>query len=200
MNISEDPYRSRYPYIYETYAEEYNEGTPRWNNLEVEDDLSDFVDPDNLNFALRDGAPILDWVAEDVYDRVYGADNEDIPFERIPFEEIGLEQDEHRLELGPLPFHKLGPEAGAGDVNAEEVQFWWTPSYNADRYRVRIAKDAAMEDLVVEVETQRNHIVTPDLAPGEEYYWQVEAVVDQSRSNRGTRVGEEGPWPFGTRD
>ncbi len=200
MNISEAPYRSRYPYIYETYAEEYNEGTPRWNNLEVEDVFSDFVDPDNLNFALRDDAPVLEWVAEDVYDRVYGADNEDIPFERIPFEEIGLEQDEHRPELGPLPFRKLGPEAGAGAISAKETQFWWTPSYNADRYQVRIARDAAMEDLVVEEETQRNHIVTRDLAPGEEYFWQVEAIVDQSRSNRGARPAQEQPWPFTTRD
>ncbi|MFW6171157.1 MAG: right-handed parallel beta-helix repeat-containing protein [Planctomycetota bacterium] len=198
MNISKAPYRSRYPYIYDTYAEDYNEGTPRWNNLEVEDDLSDFVDPDNLNFALRDDAPMLDWVAADVHDRVYGAEGEDIPFERIPFEEIGLEQDDHRLELGPLPFHKLRPEAGSGDVNTEEAQFWWTPSHNADRYRVRIGRDAAMEDLVVDEETLHNQMVTRELAPGEKYFWQVEAIVDQSRSNRGARPAQEEPWPFAT--
>ena len=40
---------------------------------------------------------------------------------------------------------------------------------------------------------QYYYIVTPDLAPGETYFWQVEAIVDQSRSNRGTRPAEEAP-------
>ncbi len=200
MNIGQDPYRSRYPYLYDTYAQGYNRGTPRWNNLEVQEELRDFVDPDHLNFALRDDSPVLDWVAMDVHDPVYGADGEDIPFEPIPFEKIGLEQDEDRPELGPLPFRKLGPEAGAGDVNAEQAQFWWTPSYNADRYRVRIARDAAMQDVIVEIRTQRNHIITRDLASDEQYFWQVEAIVDQSRSNRGARPAQEAPWPLATRE
>jgi hypothetical protein len=199
MNISEEPYRSRYPYLHDTYAEGYNKGTPRWNNLEVQDDLSDFVDPDTLNFALRDNAPVLGWVAEDVHDRVYGADGGSIAFVPIAFEKIGLAQDEYRLELGPLPFRKLGPKAGSDNANARETQFWWTPSYNADHYRVRIAADAAMQEVVAEVKTQRNHIVTRDLTPGEAYFWQVEAIVDQSRSNRGSRPAEEAPWPFATR-
>jgi hypothetical protein len=199
INISEEPYRSRYPYLHDTYAEGYNKGTPRWNNLEVQDDLSDFVDPDTLNFALRDNAPVLGWVAEDVHDRVYGADGGSIAFVPIAFEKIGLAQDEYRLELGPLPFRKLGPKAGSDNANARETQFWWTPSYNADHYRVRIAADAAMQEVVAEVKTQRNHIVTRDLTPGEAYFWQVEAIVDQSRSNRGSRPAEEAPWPFATR-
>ncbi len=198
MNIGQDPYRSRYPYLYDTYAEGYNQGTPRWNNLEVDEDLRDFVDPDQLNFALRDDSPVRDWVAEDVHDRVYGAEGEDIPFEPIPFEKIGLQTDEARTELGPLPFRKLGPEAGAGDVNPGETQFWWTPSYNADRYRVRISRDAAMQDVIVEIETRRTHILTRDLDAGEQYFWQVEAIIDQSRSNRGARPAEEAPWSFAT--
>ncbi len=198
MNISEDPYRSRYPYIHDTYAEGYNEGTPRWNNLEVDDDLSDFADPETLDFRLRDDAPILDHVAEDVYDRVYGADGDDIPFEPIPFEEIGLQQDDDRPALGPLPFQKLGPEENAIGVNAEETQLWWAPSHNADRYRVRIAADEAMENIVAEQETQRNHVVIDALESGETYYWDVEAVVDQSRSNRGVRPAEGEAWAFTT--
>jgi hypothetical protein len=85
-------------------------------------------------------------------------------------------------------------------VNPGEAQFWWTPSYNADHYRVRVAADAAMHDVVAEVKTQRNDIVVPDLAPGETYFWQVEAIIDQSRSNRGIRPAEEAPWPFGTNE
>jgi hypothetical protein len=57
-----------------------------------------------------------------------------------------------------------------------------------------------MHDVVAEMTTQRNHIVAPDLAPGQTYFWQVEASVDESRSNRGTRPAEEAPWPFGTNE
>ena len=141
---------------------------------------------------------MLDWLAQDVHDRVYGAEGQDIGFEPIPFEKIGLKQDESRPELGPLPFRKLGPQAGAGDVNAGEAQFWWTPSYNADRYRVRISQDAAMQDVAVEIETQHTQIITRELVPGKPYFWQVEALVDQSRSNRGTRPAQEAAWPFAT--
>ena len=164
----------------------------------MEDDLSEFADPETLDFRLRDDAPILEHVAEDVYDRVYGADGDDIPFEPIPFEEMGLQQDGHRPELGPLPFQKLGPEEGASGVNAEETQLWWAPSHNADRYRVRIAADEAMENIVAEQETQRNHVVIDALESGETYYWDVEAIVDQSRSNRGVRPAEGEAWAFTT--
>ena len=198
MNIAEDPYRTRYPYLHDTYAEGYNEGTPRWNNLEVGNDLSDFVDPERLNFALRDNAPVLDWVAENVHDRVHGAEGGSIPFKPIPFEKIGLVQDEYRPEPGPLPFRKLGPQAGSAKVNAEKAQFWWMPSHNADHYRLRIAVDAAMQEVVAEVETPRNHLVTDDLMPDKAYFWQVEAIVNRSRSNRGSRPAEDAPWPFAT--
>ncbi len=193
MNIGEDPYRSRYPYLYETYAEGYNEGTPQWNNFVVDEDLSAFVDPEELDFRLREDAPALEMVAEDVHDRVYGVDGEDIPFEPIPFDEIGLKIDEHRTSLGPAPFHKLGP-GNATETSAERIQLWWAPSHNADVYHVRVATDADMEDVVIERETRDNWVFIDDLAVDRAYYWQVEAEVNRSRSNRGRAAAEEGPW------
>ena len=199
MNIGEDPYRSRYPYLYETYAEGYNEGTPQWNNFVVGDDLSAFVEPEELDFRLREDAPALDMIAEDVHDPVYGVDGEDMPFEPIPFEEIGLQADEHRAALGPAPFAKLGPPDGSHG-GAEAVQLWWKPSHNADVYHVRIAADPDMDELVAERETDRNWMLVDELAPGRSYYWQVEAEVNRSRSNRGRNMADEGPWRVDLRD
>ncbi len=198
MNIAEEPYRSRYPYIYETYAEGYNKGTPRWNNYEVSQDLSFFVDPENLDFTLREDAAVLEWVAEDVYDRVYGVDGEDIPFQAIPFDLIGLKQDTYRTTLGPMPFKKSGPLKGALDINRESGLLWWEPSHNADGYRVRIALDAELELLVVDTKVDKNYFEITDLEPSTQYYWQIDAIINLSRSNRGTRVADAPPWHFTT--
>lgn len=200
MNISEDPYRSRYPYIYETYAYGYNKGTPRWNNYETDaEDLSIFKDPENLDFRLCEDAPILNWVAEGVYDRVQGLDGDNVPFVPIPFERIGLHEDEYRSTPGPLSFKKLGVVSdGTRVLDSGGVRFWWTPSHNADRYRVRIATDSAMANIVIEAETNRTQFSTEDISAGETYYWEVEAIVDRSRSNRGSRFAGGGPWSFTT--
>ena len=197
MKIAEPPYRTRYPYLYETYAENYNEGTPRWNNVET-DDLSHFVDPDRLDFGLRDASPLPERVAQGVVDRVYGARGEDIPFQRIPFERIGLYRDAHRTALGPAAFTKLGPADGAEGVDAGGARFWWAPSPGADLYRLVIAADAGMREIVHEEAVELNTLAIDRLAPGRTYYWQVEARVTHSRSNRGTRQAAEGPWRLHT--
>ncbi len=197
MNIAEAPYRTRYPYLHDTY-EGYNEGTPRWNNFETDDDFSHFVNPDELDFQLREDSPLLDRVAEDVSDRVYGADGEDIAFQPIPFYDIGLYRDEHRRTLGPHPFAKLGPADGTEGIDPERVQLWWAPSPNADVYRVKVAADAGMQEVVLEKDVRANHLATDQLAPGDVYYWQVEAAVADSRSNRGTRRARDGAWRITT--
>lgn len=199
MRIDEDPYRSRYPYLYETYAEQYNPGTPQWNNFEADDELEHFVDPANLVFAVRADSPLLDRVAENVYDRVYGLEGEDVAFEPIPFDRIGLHEDEHRTTLGPAAFDNLGPADGTSGLDANAVQLWWRPSANADRYRVTVATDRQMQNIVSRSNVQANHITLRDLEPGGDYHWQVEAVIDRSRSNRGKRSAAEQPWTFSTR-
>ena len=35
VDIRKDPYKSRYPYLYDTYTKKFNYGTPAWNNLIV---------------------------------------------------------------------------------------------------------------------------------------------------------------------
>lgn len=196
MNIAEDPFRIRYPYLYDTWANGYNNGTPRWNNHVTTSNSGWFNDPAALNFGLVEGAPPLGTIAEGVYDRVFGADNIDILFEPIPFDQIGLYQNDYRVEKGPFAFDKFGPVDGTFKRGYDSLQLWWQPSLNADSYIVRIAKDVNLSEIVREFETSTNHAVVTNLESGERYFWQVEAVIDQSFSNAGRRIANNQPWSF----
>jgi hypothetical protein len=96
VDVRKEPYRSRYPYLLDTFENGFNYGTPQWNNYVVKGDHSQFVDAKALDFTLKEGSPVLSMVAGGVVDRVWGAKGEDIPFESIPFREIGLRTDEYR--------------------------------------------------------------------------------------------------------
>ena len=198
MKIDEPPYRTRYPYLYDTFTDGWNEGTPRWNNYEAGEDVSPFVDPENLNFQLKDDSPILRQVAEHVSDRVYGLSDATMPFERIPFEKIGLYQDAFRSAPGPAAFSKLGPANEAVVHDTDKVCLWWTLSHTADVYRVQIAADAELKQVQVERTVETNYLTLDALEPGRTYYWQVEAQVTQSRSNRGRKSALGGVWHFKT--
>lgn len=209
MNISEPPFRTRYPYLYETYAglfhpyridpedPEAGARAPRWNNFETDVHGDHFEDPEQLDFRLRPDSPLFDGVATGVVDRIQGADGDDIPFAPIPFEKMGLVAGPDRPALGPRAFEKLGPRNEAKLTAAEaDVQCWWAPSHGADFYRVIFATDAAMQDVVLVREVETNHLIVDELNPGGTYYWEVEAVISRSRSNRGTRRADGAPWSF----
>ncbi|TVS15219.1 MAG: right-handed parallel beta-helix repeat-containing protein [Planctomycetaceae bacterium] len=201
VDIRRDPYRSRYPYLYDTYANKFNYGTPSWNNYEASaDDLDHFVDPAELDFTLRPDSPILNMVAEDVVDRVHGAEGESIAFQPIPFDTMGLTQDTFRQELSPFAFRLLGPADGADGLPADRVQLWWQPAHNADVYRVAVATDNQMVDKVIDQVVEDNTMTLDELEPGQTYYWQVQAEVNRSRSNRGQRPAADGPWRLTTSD
>lgn len=101
VDISNEPFKSRYPYLLDSYENGFNYGTPQWNNVLINGEdfitISQFVDPENLNFALKPDASILKITSKNIYDRVFGLDHEDIKFKKIPFEKIGLYKDEYRV-------------------------------------------------------------------------------------------------------
>ncbi len=196
MKVSEDPFRSRYPYLYDTYAEGYNEGTPRWNNFETTVDSGWFVDPDQLDFNLSEGSEPLDYKTEEIHDRVFGLSGEDMAFQPIPFSRIGLALEGPRTDWGPYPFKKLGPVDEAVLDPSGELQLWWQASVNADSYRVRVARDPEFSEMVGQWETTVNHLQVEAPPGGQRYYWQVEAVINKSRSNAGKRMSEGDSWAF----
>ena len=199
VDIRRDPYRSRYPYLYDTYVNKFNAGTPAWNNYEASaDDLRHFVDPENLDFTIRPDSPILKLVAENVTDRVYGAENEDLAFEPVPFDKIGLIRDPFRQELGPGPFRLLGPADGSEDPPPNAVRLWWQPSHNADSYRLSVATDSELKQVVLDRVVETHYVTLDSLEPGRTYIWQVQAEVHRGRCNRGQRAADNGPWQFTT--
>ena len=100
VDVREEPFRSRYPYLLDSYTNGFNYGTPQWNNLLVDSSdvaaMEQFVDAKNMNFELKPDAPIMKTVAKSIYDRVYGLDHENVAFKPIPFKRIGLYADEFR--------------------------------------------------------------------------------------------------------
>jgi hypothetical protein len=84
VDISKPPYSLRYPILMDIYTGRKPVTQPAERNYVVSNDLSEFVDPANLNFQLKQGS------------RVYT----DIPgFRKIPFEKIGLYLDAYRTVL-----------------------------------------------------------------------------------------------------
>ncbi|MCC5846143.1 MAG: right-handed parallel beta-helix repeat-containing protein [Verrucomicrobia bacterium] len=187
--VDREPYLGRYPYLHDMMRDGAALETPTWNNFVTQNELEHFMDPANLDFTVRPDSPLLKRVAEDVTDAVTGLENAAVPFEAIAFDRIGLHPDEHRAP-GPLPFEKLGPTDGAAVEPGGETPLWWRPSHNANAYRVRIASDASMRDIAHEAFVRgKTHAAIPALEAGT-YYWQVTAVIDRSRSNRGERAAD----------
>jgi len=100
VDIRKEPFKSRYPYLLKSYESEYNIGTPMWNNVvissEEKEKMSQFVNPEKMNFKLKKNSEILKLRSEKVVDPVYGLDNEKIKFKDIPFEKIGIYKDRYR--------------------------------------------------------------------------------------------------------
>ena len=208
VGFFDPPFLVRYPYQVDFYREKFHpylldaedpESKPRvphWNNFETEDELHHFVNPAALDFRLRGDSPLLRQVAGNVYDRVAGYEHEDIPFREIPFAAIGLLADDHRPVPGPRPFSKLGPEDGQAAAVDGEVALRWSSSAGADTYRVTVAADPDLRQVVHQKRVQTNHMSIDGLQSGRDYYWQVEAGITRSKSNRGVRLAEERPWRF----
>ena len=94
VDVREEPYRSRYPYLLDTFNNGFNSVTPQWNNFVTDASDGSFVDAKSMDFTLRDDAPALQLEATGVTDRVYGVKDATIEFQPIPFKQIGLARSE----------------------------------------------------------------------------------------------------------
>jgi len=90
VDVRKDPYKSRYPYLLDSFENGFNYGTPFWNNYVVKGQYDAFTDVKKRDFSLRADSPALKLSTANVIDRVYGAKGETIKFQPISFERIGL--------------------------------------------------------------------------------------------------------------
>lgn len=91
VDITSDIWREKYPYLYDTYENNYIHGITNYNNFVCNGQYHNFVDenPSNLNFKFKKDSYMFCKYAK-VYDRVRGINGEKVYFEDIDFDSIGL--------------------------------------------------------------------------------------------------------------
>jgi len=119
VDVREEPYKSRYPYLLDTFQNGFNYGTPFWNNYVVKGQYDSFTDVKKLDFSLRPESPALSLVTNDVTDRVYGVNGQTIKFQPIPFDRIGLAR-EAGLEPTPIEPADYFPPAFGGKARGSQ--------------------------------------------------------------------------------
>ena len=92
VDICDDIWREHYPYLYDTYVNNYNHTSLYYNNFVCSNQYQNFVDenPSHLNFKLKKDSYLKSKFAANVHDRVRGIDGEKVMFEVIDFDAIGL--------------------------------------------------------------------------------------------------------------
>ncbi len=92
VDVTDDIWKEHYPYLYETYVNNYNHGTQYYNNFVCSNQYQNFVDenPSHLNFKLNKESYLLSKFAANVDDKVRGVKEAKVVFENIDFDSIGL--------------------------------------------------------------------------------------------------------------
>ncbi|MBE5039706.1 right-handed parallel beta-helix repeat-containing protein [Ructibacterium gallinarum] len=145
-----------------------------------------FKDPETQDYSIQEGADIL----------------KKIPgLSEINMEEIGLYQDAYRTEIAPaesIDFRLIAPKTNANEINNLSYFFRWENPTGADRYRLVVAKDAALQDVVLDVNSRYNYYTVEGLDPEQTtYYWQVTALVN-GRQMQGEYPASSGTLQFTT--
>lgn len=104
----------------------------------------------------------------------------DVPVgETVSFATIGDDNPQRNGDLiltHPQDFALLAPADAATRVDPTHVDFTWEPSVNATRYRVQVARDAGMTDVVADQTVGDIAAVVTGLEPGRTFYWEVTAI------------------------
>ncbi len=95
----------------------------------------------------------------------------------------------------PGDFALTAPADGARGVATDGVAFAWEPSTNAKEYRLQVARDDAMTDVVAETTVKEPSAVVDGLEPGTSYFWEVVAINPATGQRLTVPAGE---WDFRT--
>ncbi|MET8832891.1 NPCBM/NEW2 domain-containing protein [Micromonospora sp. NPDC004540] len=95
----------------------------------------------------------------------------------------------------PQDYALLSPVDGATSVPAKDVTFAWEPAVNAREYRLRVARDDAMTDVIAEATVTKPTARIASLDAGRTFYWEVTAVNSKTGQELVVPGGE---WGFRT--
>lgn len=155
------------------------------NNITITDsEYSMFVNPEELDFRVKKDS--------DAYKL-----NSNLISEDFDLNKIGLQEgfDKNRI-LEKRSFKKLYPEGNMSVFSkGAKIEFLWEKSFDADRYRIEIAKDEEFQNIIVSEEVSYNHFnyVMPNIS--REYYWRVYAI-NETRSMKGEWLCNDGVSQF----
>ncbi len=160
--------------------------TPEGNpHFDYSDDY--FVDPENQNFSIKPDSEIAKAVPEIL---------------KIDMTKIGIQEDklDSVFRIPEDGFRLRAPMNGEGSVQTKNTLFSWDQVRGASKYRVMIATDKEMTNLVYDNTVWEmnsdNHVNVDTLSLNTVYYWQVEAI-GISRQKPFT-VKSVGPFAFRT--
>jgi len=153
-----------YP-IQETEYIKYGEGDykSRFENNIRFDTFEDFNDVKNSDYTIKEGAGILERLPE---------------LSKIDMKKIGLEG-EMKEKWKSDDFRKISPKNGMIDISATKVLLTWQIPDNACNYRVVVATDPELKNVVWETATKFNYAKPENIeSGGKTYYWNVFASTN----------------------
>lgn len=136
------------------------------NNIKV-DNFDDFVDPEHYDFRIKKGSK-LDKLSPD------GLNEENFSMDMIGItkEVIDGIPEEYKT------FEKLYPADGQKDINADGLILTWNEAVPGDEYRVVIAEDPELKNVVADFIAPYTFCKVEDYVKSGEktYYWKVTAI------------------------
>ncbi len=131
------------------------------NNIQMET-CDDFVDPINRDYRIKSGSDTAKRMPELLNDT-------------FDIEQIGMQTD-IVLNKETASFKQLYPENGATAVAATELEFKWQEAFGASKYRLVIATDNEMKNVVYDEIADYSVQKVDSLKKNTVYYWKVYAI------------------------
>ncbi len=123
-------------------------------------DHSHFVDPENYDFRIKD-------------DSLFASKIPELTESQFSLDDVGCKPEV--TENLDRSFELLYPTENA-EFNSDKEIFVWQKAIMADRYKLTIAKDEEMKDIVYEETVPYNTASVTGLEEGQTYFWKVEAL------------------------
>ena len=139
----------------------YTYGTVE-DNVNI-DTCDDFADPENQDFRLKSGSDLAKKMPE-----VLNEDN-------FNMSDIGVQGKSDIFGGTASEFRQIYPTNGDRSISSDMVRFDWEDSYGADRYKLVVASDRDLKNVVYEKDCDESMADVSVLESGKTYYWKVYA-------------------------
>lgn len=127
------------------------------------DSCDDFVDAKNHDFRLKADSELAKEMPELLND------------ENFDIESIGALGKSDIFGGEKSEFRQIYPQNGDRSISSDAILFDWEDSYGADKYKLVVASDRELKNIVYEKECDESMATVTTLESGKTYYWKVYA-------------------------